>query len=41
MLATNSQIISKRFSNLVFGYYSPEEIRGLSVKEIKSPKAFD
>jgi DNA-directed RNA polymerase I subunit RPA1 len=34
-------VISKKLSNVVFGYYTPDEIRGLSVKEIKSPKAFD
>ena len=40
MLAS-SNIISKRLNNLQFGYYDPEEIRKLSVKEIKNPKAFD
>lgn len=33
--------ISKRLNGVVFGYYHPEEIRKLSVKEINNPIAFD
>lgn len=33
--------ISKRITNVLFGYYSGEEIRSMSVKEISNPKAFD
>ena len=40
MLASHN-IISKKISSVLFGYYSPEEIRSLSVKEISNPKAFD
>jgi DNA-directed RNA polymerase beta' subunit len=40
MLASNS-IISKKITNVLFAYYSAEEIRSMSVKEISNPKAFD
>lgn len=40
MLASNT-IITKRISNIIFGFYSPGEIRSLSVKEITNPIAFD
>jgi hypothetical protein len=40
MLAT-SNLISKHFSGAHFGYYDVDEIRKLSVKEIKQLKAFD
>lgn len=33
--------INTKFSSLIFGYYTPEEIRSMSVKEISNPKAFD
>ena len=40
-MLVNNNIITKKISNLMFGYYDPNEIRNLSVKEIKSAKAFD
>ena len=39
MAQTNK--IMKRLNGVVFGYYHPEEIRKLSVKEINNPVAFD
>ena len=39
MAQTNK--IMKRLNGVVFGYYHPEEVRRLSVKEINNPVAFD
>ena len=34
-------MITKRLNGIAFGFYEPEEIRKLSVKEITNPLAFD
>ena len=36
-----SKIITKRISSVGFSYYTCEEIRKLSVKEVTNPVAFD
>ncbi len=38
---SHPQKIMKRLNGVLFGYYQPEEIRKLSVKEINNPAAFD
>lgn len=35
------QFITKRLNGIVFGFYEPEEIKKLSVKEITNALAFD
>lgn len=37
----DASIITKHIEYVQFGYYLPEEIRAMSVKEISNPKAFD
>lgn len=33
--------VTKRLNGVIFGYYTPKEIRKMSVKEINNPTAFD
>lgn len=40
-MLSSHNTISKKITNVFFGYYSGEEIRNMSVKEISNPKAFD
>lgn len=37
----NAPVVSTRLNYVQFGYYLPEEVRLVSVKEISNPKAFD
>lgn len=40
-MSSHQSNIMKRLDSVIFGYYTPEEVRKMSVKDINNPVAFD